>query len=111
MTFDEIEAIRKRSKASSSGPWKTDWDEMAKKTVFRRASKWIQLSPHLDRALEHDWDTPDFEAEARNAKKPSQTNASALVARLQDVQPETPQEGTQGLTGEYEDDFGDAADS
>lgn len=111
MTYDEIEAIRKRSKASSSGPWKTDWDEMAKKTVFRRASKWIQLSPHLDRALEHDFDTPDFDAEARKPNKPAQTNESALFARLQDAQPEKPEEGTQGLTAEYKDDFSDPEES
>jgi recombination protein RecT len=69
MTFDEIEGIRKRSKAGTSGPWVTDWDEMAKKTVFRRASKWIQLSPHLDRALDFDHDTPDFDAERRGVKR------------------------------------------
>ena len=57
MTFDEIEAIRKRSKAGRSGPWVTDWNEMAKKTVFRRASKWIQLSPHVERAIEMDFDS------------------------------------------------------
>lgn len=56
MTFDEIEAIRKRSKAGRSGPWVTDWDEMAKKTVFRRASKWIELSPHVEKAAELDFD-------------------------------------------------------
>jgi recombination protein RecT len=44
MTVEEIEAIRKRSKSGSNGPWVTDWDEMAKKTVFRRASKWVPIS-------------------------------------------------------------------
>jgi recombination protein RecT len=47
MTLAEIEGIRKRSKAGDSGPWVTDFDEMAKKTVFRRASKWVTLSPEL----------------------------------------------------------------
>ena len=45
MQKDDVDAIRKRSKASSSGPWVTDYNEMAKKTVFRRASKWVKLSP------------------------------------------------------------------
>ena len=31
MSRDEIEAIRRRSRASSNGPWVTDWNEMAKK--------------------------------------------------------------------------------
>jgi recombination protein RecT len=44
---DEIEAIRKRSRSGQSGPWVSDFDEMAKKTVFRRASKWLPLSPEI----------------------------------------------------------------
>lgn len=31
MSREEVEAIRKRSKAGSSGPWVSDWSEMAKK--------------------------------------------------------------------------------
>jgi len=31
MSREEVEAIRKRSKAGSSGPWVTDWSEMSKK--------------------------------------------------------------------------------
>lgn len=54
MTKEEVEAIRKRSKAGSSGPWVSDFNEMAKKTVFRRASKWITLSPELREKLEKD---------------------------------------------------------
>lgn len=53
MTRDEVEAIRKRSKAGNSGPWQTDYDEMAKKTVFKRASKWLSLSPEIRQAVEH----------------------------------------------------------
>ena len=56
MTRDEIESIRKRSRSGSSGPWVTDFAEMAKKTVFRRASKWIPLSSEIRDALEKDDD-------------------------------------------------------
>jgi recombination protein RecT len=56
MTKSEIDAIRARSRAKDEGPWKTDYDEMAKKTVFRRLSKWLQLSPEYRDALEHDAD-------------------------------------------------------
>ncbi len=43
MTVDEIEAIRARSKARNSGPWVTDWGEMARKTVIRRISKRLPM--------------------------------------------------------------------
>ena len=57
MTRDECEAIRKRSRAGSSGPWVTDFDEMAKKTVFRRASKWLPLSPEIQDVIRRDEET------------------------------------------------------
>jgi recombination protein RecT len=54
MSFDEIEAIRTRSKAAKSGPWVTDWPEMAKKTVFRRLTKWLPLSYEVQEAINID---------------------------------------------------------
>jgi recombination protein RecT len=56
MTKGEIESIRKRSRAGQDGPWVTDWNEMAKKTVFRRLSKWLTLSPEQRDVLEKDDD-------------------------------------------------------
>lgn len=50
MTFDEVEGIRKRSKAGNAGPWVTDWAEMAKKTAVRRLSKMLPLSSEI---MEH----------------------------------------------------------
>lgn len=52
----EVEAIRKRSKAGNSGPWVSDFDEMAKKTAIRRHSKRLTLSPEFQDALEKDDD-------------------------------------------------------
>lgn len=67
MTWDEIEAIRNRSRAGNSGPWQTDWNEMAKKTVFRRLSKWLPLSPEYRDALDTDADTAE-DRRVENAK-------------------------------------------
>lgn len=57
----EIESIMNRSSAyrgakqyGKSCPWMTDFDEMSKKTVFRRCSKWLPLSPELRSAIETD---------------------------------------------------------
>jgi len=58
MNVEEIEAIHDRSKAGSSGPWVTDWAEMAKKTVFRRHSKWLPVSSEFQEAAEKDYDVP-----------------------------------------------------
>lgn len=50
MTYDEIEAIRKRSKSSDDGPWVTDWPEMARKTPLRKLAKYLPLSIEFQRA-------------------------------------------------------------
>lgn len=46
-----IEKIRKRSKASSNGPWVTDFEEMAKKTVLRRLCKLLPCSVEMEKAV------------------------------------------------------------
>ena len=51
MTADDVEKIRSRSKAGNSGPWKTDYAEMAKKTVVRRLCKMLPVSPETQRAV------------------------------------------------------------
>ncbi len=56
MTEAEVKKIQARSRAGDSGPWKSDFSEMAKKTVFRRLSKWLELSPEFRDALEKDYD-------------------------------------------------------
>lgn len=54
MSREEVEAIRKRSKASDSGPWRTDYEEMAKKSCLRRLAKMLPASVELQRAVELD---------------------------------------------------------
>lgn len=44
MGRNQVEAIRARSKAKDSGPWVSDWTEMAKKTVVRRLFKYLPVS-------------------------------------------------------------------
>lgn len=52
MTLEEVEAIRKRSFAWNNGPWVTDYNEMAKKTVIRRASKRWPIASETAEALQ-----------------------------------------------------------
>lgn len=56
MTKAEIDSIKSRSRAGSNGPWVTDYPQMARKTVFRRASKWLPLSAEIQDAFERDDD-------------------------------------------------------
>lgn len=56
MTKAEVEAIRNRSRAGKSGPWVSDFAEMAKKTVVRRLSKMLPLSSEIFRHVERDDD-------------------------------------------------------
>jgi recombination protein RecT len=53
---EEIDGIRRRSKSGSSGPWQTDYNEMAKKTAFRRLAKWLPLSAEFRDAVDKDDD-------------------------------------------------------
>lgn len=54
MTFQEVEAIRKRSKAANNGPWVTDYEAMAKKTVIRRAFPYLPVSVEAQSAAASD---------------------------------------------------------
>ena len=98
MTKGEIDAIRKRSRASGSGPWVTDYNEMAKKTVFRRLSKWLPLSAEIREVVE---------ADDEHAMKDVTPTGPALMdvlrgtpvaenPELLEVMPETEAETTEG---------------
>lgn len=54
MTRADIDAVRKRSRAGNDGPWVTDYEEMAKKTVLRRIAKLAPLSPAAHRIIAND---------------------------------------------------------
>lgn len=60
MSVQDVDGIRKRSRASGSGPWVTDYDEMAKKTVLKRMSKRWDLLPEIRDVLNADDDVPDI---------------------------------------------------
>lgn len=61
MTKAEVEAIRKRSKAKDSGPWVTDYEAMAKKTVVRRAFPYLPVSIEAQGAASADETSGGYE--------------------------------------------------
>lgn len=51
MTVNQIEKVRKQSKAGDNGPWVSHWEEMAKKTVIRRLFKYLPVSIEIQQAV------------------------------------------------------------
>ena len=114
MPVPEIEAIRKRSKSGTDkktgeakGPWKNDWNEMAKKTVFRRLAKWLPLSAEKANAFVQalEADSADFNMDTvvnvEATELPNGSRTEALAAKLKpapepeydDIPPHDPETG------------------
>jgi recombination protein RecT len=80
MTRAQIDGIRGRSRSSNSGPWVTDYEEMAKKTVVRRIAKYLPLSAEVEKAIEHD--NGDFvDGEVVDAGKQALAEAAASATQ------------------------------
>ena len=77
MSKKEVDDIRKRSRAGQSGPWVTDYEEMAKKTVFKRLSKWLPVTPDLEAAVEHD--NQEYQSNSNQFDRSSRVTANELL--------------------------------
>jgi recombination protein RecT len=71
MTKAEIDAVRRRSRASGAGPWVSDYSEMARKTVVRRGAKYLPLTPEAVRAFSLDEEAERAADETGAAKRQS----------------------------------------
>lgn len=89
MSLEEIEQVRKVSRASGNGPWVTWWGEMARKTVMRRLSKRLPMSTDLDDHFERDDTIAPEPIEHVVAAEPV-SRLDALESRLtsEDAEPE-----------------------
>lgn len=71
MTADEVTAYGKKySKAFNSGPWKTEFDAMAKKTVLRRILKFGPMSTDMQTV-------ENYEMQAEKARAQAEIDANA----------------------------------
>lgn len=77
MGKEDIERIRVRSKAKDSGPWRTDYDAMARKTAIKQLAKFLPVSAELAVATSMD-------GEVR-----TDTNPDALEQQAYTVEAET----------------------
>ena len=94
MSVEDVNAIRARSRSGGSGPWQTDYAEMAKKTVVRRHSKRLPLSTDIDGVVHEDDELfmPPTEAEqpASAPAQPEQAASTKRPSRLQKVAAQAP---------------------
>ena len=82
MPKSEIDSHRRRSKASSTGPWVSDYEEMAKKTVFRSLFKWLPISMEAATAVSNDGTAAHYNAAA---KTPDDAIEIEFVAAIDDA--------------------------
>lgn len=120
MTKPEVDAIRGRSPAGRSGPWVSDYIEMAKKTIVRRMCKMLPLSVEMAKALTlqdavdtGDYSHVDFDCidgdevkeiesvkEAPEQAEDSTRGAGALKDKLKNGNGHAAPEAPKGLTDE-----------
>jgi recombination protein RecT len=72
MSKHEIDRIRASSRGRDATPWTEHFEEMSKKTVFRRASKWVPLSAEIKNVLEAEQDDEPIDLTPKS-------NFSALI--------------------------------
>ncbi len=86
MTNDEIQEIRKRSKARDSGPWVTDPGEMSRKTVLKRARKYLRIS--VSSRVNDDFDDEESIPNSMMLPGPSAPAPAPATSDLKNAAPE-----------------------
>ena len=82
MSIPEVDAVRARSRASGSGPWVTDYNEMAKKTVVRRLAKMLPISVNDQEAVAADEDREFNDARDVTPRTAGDTQAARVKASM-----------------------------
>lgn len=79
MNYEDIRKIQKRSRAGDSGPWVTDFPEMARKTVVRRLCKYLPMSVEFQTAIASE---DEHEFLGNTVVEPRPSKAAALAERM-----------------------------
>lgn len=104
MSIDQIDKIAKASPGYTKGPWKTHYDEMARKTTIRRLCKYLPMNAHLGSALdildEHDRKLSatqiiDVDPDGSRTEALAKTLSDKATQKAEDIEPsEVSQERT-----------------
>lgn len=114
MTVEEVRAYaQKYSKAYNSGPWKTEFDAMARKTVLRRVLKFGPMSTDMQKA--EIMEAKSAEAAAMAAARENGNRGEIVDVqerkpqrrRRQQEQPQIPQDVPPEIPPEMEDAYED----
>lgn len=81
MSLAEIKQVENTSKAKN-GPWKNWWEEMARKTIVKRAAKYWPRVERVDNAIHHLNDDEGIEMEPLMAHKPEAEVAAEAAERF-----------------------------
>lgn len=91
MSRNAIEKIRAKSKAANYGPWVDYFEEMAKKTVIRRLSKYLPMTTQMTKAI-----AMQERAEAGTFDEPIIDEADVEIETVIREKPPDPTKGTEG---------------
>lgn len=81
MSLAEIKQVENTSKAKN-GPWKNWWEEMARKTIVKRAAKYWPRVERVDNAIHHLNDDEGIELEPVMPHKPEAEVAAEAAERF-----------------------------
>lgn len=95
MTSAEVDKVKATSPSGNNGPWGKWYEEMARKTVVRRLSKYLPMSTDLERMMAD----LDMAAGAEDHRAERETDITPARPRRSDFSDKTP-EVIDGETGE-----------